>query len=116
MKHKFGAIRCEHDGIKFPSRLERSIYVYLKEQKELGNIVMFLRQINFDLPGPSKHSVDFLVFTKDNAFFLEAKGKDLPMGKLKRKQVEDLYCLYIHVATKVSDVAKVLKEYLLAEK
>ena len=110
-KHKYGAVRCERDDIKFPSKLERDCYDWLQILKDQGKIRLFLRQIPFDLPGKSKHSVDFCVFTEENVLFVEAKGRDLAMGKLKRKQVEDLYPVDIHIAKSVSDLNKIIAKY-----
>lgn len=43
--HKFKAIRCEEDGIKFASKKERKRYQELKLLKEKGDVVQFLPQI-----------------------------------------------------------------------
>ena len=57
-----------------------------------------------DLPGHYdngrivRHYVDFMVCLPDDTFrYLEVKGRDLPMGKLKRKQVEDIYKIQIEL-------------------
>jgi hypothetical protein len=97
IKHKFHAISCEREGKKFPSKLERDCYVRLKKLQEEKKILFFLRQVPFDLPGKSKHNIDYCVFTPENVIFIEAKGRDLPMGALKRKQVEELYGINIFV-------------------
>jgi hypothetical protein len=47
--HKFRAIRCEADGIKFPSKKERKRYLELKQLQELGEVTFFLRQVPFYL-------------------------------------------------------------------
>jgi hypothetical protein len=103
-KHKFGAIRCERDHIKFPSKLERSVYDVLIRRKDEGAVVLLLRQIGLDLPGGYKHVVDFLVFTEDDCLFVEAKGKDLAEGKRKRIQCEAIYGIVIHVVTKPEEI------------
>lgn len=96
-KHKYGAVRSEIDGIKFPSQLEKNCYLLLKNLQDSKKIVFFLRQVPFDLPGGFRHFVDYCIFTKDTVIFLEAKGRDLAQGKLKRKQVEDIYNIPVHV-------------------
>lgn len=98
VKHKFGAQKCEADSIKFPSKLERSVYKTLKQLQQDGKIRAFLRQIPFDIPG-GKHIVDFMVFTSDEVIFIEAKGKDLPEGKRKRAAVMEIYGFPIGVVT-----------------
>jgi hypothetical protein len=110
-KHKFKAIACERDGLKFPSKLERKCYDTLKSLQNQGKIRMILRQVPFDLPG-CKHTIDFCVFTSENVVFIESKGRDLPMGKLKRKQVEEVYQINIHVAKDPKDIYLILDSYV----
>lgn len=110
-KHKFGAIACERNGVKFPSKLERACYDVLKSLEKNGKIRMFLRQIPFDIPGNAKHVVDFMVFTKNDILFLESKGRDLAQGKLKRKQVEQIYDIEVHVVRESCEIYAILKDY-----
>lgn len=105
LRHKYGAKRCEHDNIKFPSMLERNCYIRLKQLKAQGRILFFLRQIGFDLPGGQRHFVDFEVFTADGGVkFLEAKGRDLEVGRIKRLQTEDIYQIPVHVIKTPSEI------------
>jgi hypothetical protein len=54
------------------------------------------------LPGGVRHFIDYVLFHVDDTVeFVEIKGRDLPIGKMKRKQVEDLYNIDITVITKV---------------
>lgn len=108
LKHKFNAKRCESDGKKFPSQLEKNSYLRLKHHQEKGNILFFLRQIPIDLPGNNRHVVDFLIFTPKNVIFLECKGRDLPMGRLKRTQAEEILNVKIALAFKPSDIDMIL--------
>jgi hypothetical protein len=108
LKHKFGAKRCARGEIKFPSQLERAAYDTLQALKANHSILFFLRQVPFDIPG-AKHIVDFLVFTQDRVLFIEAKGKDLSLGKLKRQQVEQLYDIDIHVVHSQQELIDVVK-------
>jgi len=95
---KYKAIKCESEGIKFPSQLERNCYLVLQQLKKDEKIDFFLRQIPFDLPGNFIHRVDFAVFSDSNgATFIEAKGKDIAIGKMKRLQVEEIYKIKIEV-------------------
>jgi hypothetical protein len=109
IKHKFGAVRCDRNGIKFPSQLERACFDYLMTLKDKKKIRMFLRQIPFDIPGPAKHVIDYCIFTSENVIFVEAKGRDLPMGKLKRKQVEELFDIDIHVVKNIGELDEVVQ-------
>jgi hypothetical protein len=101
-KHKFGAVSCERDQKKFPSRLERRYYDQLKVRQSRGEVVMFLRQIPFDLPGGVKYVCDFQVFLADGTVeFIDTKGRDTAMSLAKRKMVEELYPVEIIIVTKV---------------
>jgi len=109
LKHKFNAVRCEHDGIKFPSKLERNVYIALKEYQSKGDILFFLRQVPFDLDF-GRHQVDFMVFFKHEVIFIEAKGRDLTQGKMKRKGAEKRYNIQIHVVKSVKDLKELMKQ------
>lgn len=101
-RHKFGAVSCERDEKKFPSRLERRYYDQLKIRQASGEVVFFLRQIPFDLPGGVKYVCDFQVFLNDGTVeFIDTKGRDTQMSLAKRKMVEDLYPVEIKIVTKV---------------
>jgi len=98
LKHKYHAIPQKIDNIRFSSKKEAEYYGKLKILQQNGDILFFLRQVGFDLPGKVRHFIDFQVFWADgNVEFIEVKGRDLPMGKLKRKQVEALYPITIEV-------------------
>jgi hypothetical protein len=94
-RHKFQAKPSDSDGIRFASKKERSYYDRLKSRPE---VLFFLRQVPFHLPGNVRHVIDFVEFWKDGTVHVvEIKGLDLPMGKLKRKQVEAIYPITIEV-------------------
>jgi hypothetical protein len=103
-KNKYGAIRCECDGIKFPSKLEKDCYEQLKLLKENKKILFFIRQIPFDLPSSKIHRVDFCLFSTNEVIFIECKGKDLPLGKLKREMVEHIYGIEIKVVKNLREI------------
>jgi hypothetical protein len=111
MFHKYGAKRCEYDGIKFPSKLEKNIYVELREMEKQGFIRFVLRQIPFDLDH-GVHRVDFAVFTKDQVLFIEAKGRDLESGKHKRLCVEKRYSIPIFVVKSKKDLEELMVDFL----
>ena len=90
--HKFNAVKTELDGIKFDSKKESAYYVDLKIRQKAGEIVFFLRQTPFHLPGGVTYRVDFTEFHADGTVhFIEVKGYDTPAQKSKRKIVEALY-------------------------
>lgn len=102
LRHKFGAVRCESDGKKFPSKLERNYYNQLVLRQKAGEVLFFLRQIPFDLPGNVIYRADFQVFKNDGTVeFIDTKGKDTALSISKRKMVEDLYPVSINIVTRV---------------
>ena len=102
-KHKYNATACESDGVKFPSKLERSYYERLIAAVSRQEVDFFLRQVPFHLPGNVKYLVDFVVFYWGNAphhnsvEYVDVKGKMTPMSILKIKQVEALYPVKIKI-------------------
>lgn len=101
-RHKFGAIRCERDEISFPSKLERAYYDQLKLRQKAGDVIFFLRQVPFDLPGGVKYLADYLVFLSDGSVeFVDCKGRDTPLSIVKRKTVESLYPVEIKIVSKI---------------
>jgi hypothetical protein len=100
IKHKFNAVRCERDGKKFPSLLERRYYDQLKIRQKAGDILFFLTQTRWDLPGNTHYFNDFTVFLSDGTVeFIDTKGKMTASSNLKIKQVEDLYPVTIKIIT-----------------
>lgn len=92
IKHKFRAKRCEVDDIKFSSKKECKRYLELKILQQKGDILFFLLQVPFRLPGGVKYICDFLVFWADgNVTIEDVKGVKTPLYILKKKQVEELY-------------------------
>ena len=92
LKHKYNAVPVEADGIKFPSKLEARYYEYLKLRKRIGEVVVFLMQVPFRLPGGVFYRVDFVEFRADGTtHFIDTKGRDTQDSINKRKQVEELY-------------------------
>jgi hypothetical protein len=103
------AKRCTYKGIKFPSKLERDCYIYLEDAQNKGLISDLKRQIKFIVVGKIKHFVDFSCVVKDRTVYIEAKGRDLPLGKLKRLIVEEKYCLKICVVYTAHEIGVLLK-------
>jgi hypothetical protein len=98
IKHKFHAKPTDRDGIKFASRKEARYYDQLLLAKQSGDLLFFLRQVPFHLPGNTKYVVDFVLFWADqNVEFVDVKGHQTEMFKLKKKQVEDLYPIEITI-------------------
>lgn len=91
-RHKFRAKPVKDDGHHFPSKLEHAYFCRLELLKRAGEVVFFLRQIPFHLPGGAKYVCDFIVFYTDGSVkFIDAKGVETSEFKMKKKMVEALY-------------------------
>ena len=90
--HKFGAVKTECDGIKFDSKKEARYYVELKLRVASREVVFFLRQVPFHLPGGVTYRVDFVEFHADGTVhFVDVKGMRTEQYIAKKKMVENLY-------------------------
>lgn len=103
-ENKFNAQRTRYKGDWYDSKKEACFAQQLDLGVRAGEIISWTRQTRFDLPGKADgkprpvHRVDFLVFYPNEKYkFFEVKGRDLPMGKLKRDQVEAIYKIEIEV-------------------
>ena len=97
-RHKYKAKPTNVDGIRFDSKKEAAYYQMLKLRQKAGEVVFFLRQIPIHLPGNTKYVVDFQEFHSDGTVhFIDVKGMETAMFKLKKKMVEDLYPITIEV-------------------
>jgi hypothetical protein len=94
--HKFKAKPQNVDGIHFPSKKEAKRYNELLLLKKSGDILFFLRQVPFHLPGNVKYVCDFQIFWKDGSVtFEDVKGMSTPTYITKKKMVENLYPIKI---------------------
>lgn len=92
VRHKFNAVATERDGIKFASKREAKCYDDLVLQQKAGTVLFFLRQVPIHLPGGTKLVVDFVVFYTDgNVRFVDAKGMETDVFKVKKREVEAIY-------------------------
>ena len=91
-RHKFHAVRTELDGIKFASKKEARYYSELKLRQKAGEVVFFLRQVPFHLPGNVKYVVDFVEFwANGEVHFVDVKGMRTKEYIAKKKMVEAIY-------------------------
>lgn len=92
IKHKFRAKPQEYDGIKFASKKETQRYIHLQNLQKSGEVLFFLRQVPFYLPGGVKYVLDFMIFRADGSVTMEdVKGLKTPMYIAKKKMVESIY-------------------------
>jgi hypothetical protein len=100
MGFKFKNSPTEVDGVKFQSKKEARYYQQLCLARRSGDLLFFLRQVPFHLPGGVRYLVDFIEFWKDGkggieTRFVDVKGMRTPIYILKKKQVEALYPIEI---------------------
>ena len=96
LQHKFGAKPSILDDIRFASKKEQKRYQELKVLQQHGELLFFLRQVPFHLPGGVKYLCDFMNFWQNGSVTIEdVKGMKTPMYILKKKQVEKLYPITI---------------------
>ena len=96
--HKYRAKETWVDNIRFPTKLEARCYEWLKLRQQAGDVRWFIRQPMFDLGGGVRHKVDFLaVLATGGIELIEAKGRDIPEGKARRKIVEAKYGVKIQL-------------------
>ncbi len=89
---KYRAKKTRVDGITFASIKEARYYQGLKLRQRAGEVLFFLRQVPFDLPGNTKYRLDFLEFHSDGTVHaIDVKGQRLPEYIRNKKQVEALY-------------------------
>jgi hypothetical protein len=96
--HKFHARPTDVDNIKFASRKEARYYKELILRQKAGEVLFFLRQTPIHLPGGVKYVCDFQVFLSDGTVqFVDVKGMETDIFKLKKKQVEELYPIQLTI-------------------
>ena len=96
IRHKFHAQPTERDGFKFQSKKETRRYDELKLLQKSGEVVFFIRQTPFHLPGNITYRCDFGVFWRDGTVvFEDVKGHRTPEFIKNKKMVEALYPIEI---------------------
>ncbi len=91
-KHKYSAVKTIRDGFKFSSKKEAARYDDLILLKRAGDIVFFLRQVPFHLPGNVTYRVDYQIFwSNGEVTFEDVKGMRTAQYITKKKMVESLY-------------------------
>ncbi len=101
IKHKLHAKPTTVDNINFSSKLEARYYQQLLLRQKAGEVIFFLRQVPFHLPGGVKYVLDFQEFHADgNVIFTDTKGMATPLYIAKKKIVEAIYPIQINVVTK----------------
>jgi hypothetical protein len=100
-QHKFKAKSVNEDGHHFSSTLEWKYFKHLQLLQKSGEVLFFLKQVPFHLPGGVKYVVDYQIFNRDGSVqFVDVKGVETDMFKLKKKMVEELYPVEIEIVKK----------------
>lgn len=95
---KYSAQPTEVDGIRFDSKAEARYYQGLKARVAAGELAYFLRQVPLHLPGRTRYVVDFVEFWTDGRVrYVDVKGVETAMFRMKKRQVEALYPITIEV-------------------
>lgn len=94
--HKFHAQSTEVDGIRFSSKREARYFGQLQLARKSGDLLFFLRQVPFHLPGGIRYVCDFAEFWKSGEVrFVDVKGFATAQYKSKKTMVEALYPIKI---------------------
>jgi len=96
--HKYGAKATVVDGIRFDSMKEANYYSGLKLRMSMGEVLFFLRQVPLHLTGNVRFVIDFQEFHVDGSVhFVDVKGMQTEVFKMKKKQAEALYPIEIEI-------------------
>ena len=98
ISHKFHAKPTEFGGRTYPSKAQARYAQELELRKRAGEVLFWLEEVPFGLPGGIKYRLDFLEFwANGEVHCVEVKGMDTPVGKLKIQQVEALYPVKVEI-------------------
>lgn len=92
-----------YNGKLYASKKEALKAQELDLRVKAGDIDFYLEQVPFKLPGGAKHRLDFVTFKQVEKIplyevhFIEVKGRDLELGKLKRHQTEELFGISVEL-------------------
>jgi hypothetical protein len=99
VRRKYGNHPTTVDGIRFDSKREARYYERLKLEKAAGVVRYFLRQVPMHLPGGTRYVVDFLIVMPGGSIrYVDVKGRDTPISKLKRREVQHHYGIEVELA------------------
>jgi len=98
LKHKFNAKQTKVGDKKFSSKKEAAYFVKLQMLQKSGELLFFLDQVPFRLPGNKTYRLDFMEFWADgNVILTEVKGLMTPVARIKIDQVEEIYNVKINI-------------------
>lgn len=94
---KYGNRAVVIDGKRFDSKLEGRCYQELNLLWKSGQILWFVRQVKFELPGGVVYRADFLVVSKDGVEVIDATGFMTSVKANKLKQVKAAYGIEVAI-------------------
>jgi len=95
------AVERTYNGKVYDSKLEMEFAKDLNVGKSAGLIQYHLEQVPFRLPGGVVYRCDFMVVEIDGRIrFVDTKGHETEVFKIKKKMVEDIYPVKIEVVKK----------------
>ena len=98
LRHKFNAKAVIRQGKRYDSKLEGRYAAKLELAQKAGDLLFFLRQVPFDLPGGVKYRADFMEFWADGEVKVtDCKGMETQLFKLKKAQLEELYPFQLNI-------------------
>lgn len=91
-RHKFHAEPVEQGGRKYASKKEARYAAELELRKQSGEVLFWLEQVPFRLPGGVTYRLDFLEFLScGEVRCVDVKGHRTEQYILKKKQIEAIY-------------------------
>jgi hypothetical protein len=101
-KPKYRNKRCQSaDGQWFDSQLERDYYQQLLLRWKVGDVLWFIRQVNFELEGGVRYRADFLVVTPAAVEVVDTTGVMTQAKANKLKQVKARYGIDVQIVRSV---------------
>ncbi len=100
---KYGNVLCEHNGHTFKSRKERTFYVGLLQRQQAGLVEQIELHPRFAITINGFHvcivELDFLYVDRKTGLrhYIDVKGRDNAMSRLKRRMVEAQYGFRVEV-------------------
>jgi hypothetical protein len=89
------------DGKRFDSKLERDYYEQLLLRWKAGEILWFVRQVNFELEGGVRYRADFVVIKPAGVDVVDTTGVMTPAKRNKIKQVKARYGIEVQLVRSV---------------
>ena len=107
MRHKFNAKPTIFNDKKYASRLEASYAQRLNTAKDRGELIFWLEQVPFSLPGNLKYKIDFMEFWKakdgqetGDIVCTEVKGMETKDWVMRKKLFESTYPITLNIVKK----------------